>query len=263
MARYLPLTFFTCTSIPLLYTTAALYDLHTSHRKIHKWIKIATVPTYTHITQYQTLKKGMQYHQPFEWNALFNAHDKNKYFNTLAPTTKLTYSLIALNTSIHALKLISPIHIWQKAFMHIPLSNRRFTLATSVFGHGSITHLAFNMLTLESFMPLVGNDRIFNQSIPHLLAFYLSAGIASSYAQVLSCKIKPTRLAVPFLGASGAIFALMGLFTVQNPDAQFNLFFIPYAISAPKLMGALMAFDAIGVIKGFKYLPLGHAVILI
>ncbi|KAM0179079.1 hypothetical protein ACHAPC_008139 [Botrytis cinerea] len=92
-----------------------------------------------------------------------------------------------------------------------------------------------------------------------MTAFYLSTGVLGSWAQALSAGLRPSVPAVPFLGASGAIFALIGAFAMQHPEAQFQIMFIPYPFAAQELLGAAMLFDLLGVCGAYKTLRLGHA----
>ena len=83
------------------------------------------------------------------------------------------------------------------------------TLITSMFLHGSILHIGFNMLFLLVFGPsveyLCGHVRF--------LAFYLLCGIAGGIAQVA---IAPGSH-VPAIGASGAIAGVLGAYLINFP----------------------------------------------
>ncbi|MFN2461759.1 MAG: rhomboid family intramembrane serine protease, partial [Candidatus Velthaea sp.] len=78
------------------------------------------------------------------------------------------------------------------------------TILTSMFLHGSILHLAFNMLFLFVFGPdieyLCGHVRF--------LAFYVLCGIAGGIAQVA---VGPGSH-LPAIGASGAIAGVLGAY---------------------------------------------------
>ena len=88
------------------------------------------------------------------------------------------------------------------------------TVVTSMFLHGGILHIAFNMLFLFVFGP----------AVEHLcgpvrfLAFYLLCGIAGGIAQVA---IGPGSH-VPALGASGAIAGVLGAYLVNYPFATIS-----------------------------------------
>jgi membrane associated rhomboid family serine protease len=86
------------------------------------------------------------------------------------------------------------------------------TLVTSMFLHGGILHIGFNMLFLFVFGPAV------EYLCGHLrfAAFYLLCGIAGGIAQIA---VGPGSH-VPALGASGAIAGVLGAYLVNYPLAQ-------------------------------------------
>jgi membrane associated rhomboid family serine protease len=89
----------------------------------------------------------------------------------------------------------------------------------SMFLHGSIFHIAGNLLFLWVFGRRV-EDRL--GRLAYLL-FYLAAGIVAAAAQVIA---DPSS-SVPFIGASGAIAGVMGAYLVWFPRARINtLFFV-------------------------------------
>ena len=85
-------------------------------------------------------------------------------------------------------------------------------LFTSMFLHGSWMHLLGNMW----FLWIFGNN--VEDSMGHLrfLAFYLLTGLIAAGAHVLSSP----GSAVPTVGASGAISAIMGAYAVLYPKAR-------------------------------------------
>jgi membrane associated rhomboid family serine protease len=86
------------------------------------------------------------------------------------------------------------------------------TLVTSMFMHGGLLHLAGNMLFLWVF----GNNIEDSMGRPRFVAFYLLGGLAALAAQTL---IDPNA-AVPTVGASGAIAAVLGGYAVLYPKAR-------------------------------------------
>lgn len=108
-----------------------------------------------------------------------------------------------------------------------------WTLLTSVFMHGNFFHLFINMFVLFSLGSLC--ERIIGRK--RYLAFYLVSGIISSLFFVLfayflggndlGAKIfgNTTAFAV---GASGAIFAIAGLFMILTPKLRFAIIFLPF-----------------------------------
>jgi len=78
------------------------------------------------------------------------------------------------------------------------------TLFTSMFLHGGLMHLGFNMWYLWLF----GNNIEDRWGIPLFLLFYLSAGI---FSMLLYSALIPEKLGnIPAIGASGAISAVLG-----------------------------------------------------
>jgi membrane associated rhomboid family serine protease len=97
------------------------------------------------------------------------------------------------------------------------------TVFTSMFMHGGILHIAFNML----FLWIFGNNVEDSMGRPRFLLFYLLAGIVASYAQALLA----TSSTVPAIGASGAIAGVLGGYLLLYPRARvltvvFIIFFV-------------------------------------
>jgi membrane associated rhomboid family serine protease len=86
------------------------------------------------------------------------------------------------------------------------------TLLISMFMHGGILHIAFNMLFLWVF----GNNIEDAMGRLRFIAFYLLAGIVAIYAQSL---VSPDSL-VPQIGASGAVAGVLGGYALLHPRAQ-------------------------------------------
>ena len=83
---------------------------------------------------------------------------------------------------------------------------------TSMFMHGSLFHLAGNML----FLWIFGNNIEDSMGRARFVAFYLLGGLAALAGQVL---VDPSA-AVPTVGASGAIAAVLGGYAVLYPRAR-------------------------------------------
>jgi membrane associated rhomboid family serine protease len=86
------------------------------------------------------------------------------------------------------------------------------TVLTSMFMHGSILHLGGNML----FLWIFANNIEDSMSKVRFIVFYLLGGLAAIALQVL---VDPDS-AVPTIGASGAIAAVLGGYVVQFPGAR-------------------------------------------
>jgi membrane associated rhomboid family serine protease len=86
------------------------------------------------------------------------------------------------------------------------------TIVTSMFMHGSLLHLAGNML----FLWIFGNNIEDSMDEFRFVVFYLVGGVIAVAAQVL---VDPNA-AVPTVGASGAIAAVLGGYAVLYPRAR-------------------------------------------
>lgn len=124
----------------------------------------------------------------------------------------VTASIIAVNAIVFLLELLRGetfITSWSLVPADIVAGRHLFTILSSMFMHGSFSHIIGNMVFLWAFGPeiedLMGRGRY--------LVFYLLGGFAATFAQVA---VDPTST-VPNLGASGAIAAVMGGFLVTYP----------------------------------------------
>ncbi|MBP8612942.1 MAG: rhomboid family intramembrane serine protease [Candidatus Atribacteria bacterium] len=101
-----------------------------------------------------------------------------------------------------------------KVFGTVPSGNVPWllTFITSIFLHGSWSHVIFNMLYLWIF----GNNIEDYLGHFHFVIFYLLAGIFSSLVQV----IVMSQANVPIIGASGAIAGVMGAYFLFFPRSK-------------------------------------------
>jgi membrane associated rhomboid family serine protease len=92
------------------------------------------------------------------------------------------------------------------------VSMETITLITSQFLHGGLLHIGGNMLYLWIF----GNNVEDHFGRLRFLIFYLVGGIVAAFTQVA---VDPTS-AVPTIGASGAIAAVLGAYLILFPRAR-------------------------------------------
>jgi membrane associated rhomboid family serine protease len=107
------------------------------------------------------------------------------------------------------------------------------TAFSSMFMHGSILHLGGNML----FLWIFGNN--VEDAMGHLryVAFYLLGGLVAVAAQVL---VEPDA-AVPTIGASGAVAAVLGGYILLYPRARVvTLIFIVFFFTILELPAILI-----------------------
>ncbi|MCU1440297.1 MAG: hypothetical protein JWP85_1294 [Rhodoglobus sp.] len=117
----------------------------------------------------------------------------------------VTWSIIAVSVLVFALQNIpgSPVNTFG-VYRPVLTLLLPWTMITSVFLHASILHILFNMYSLFIFGPIL--ERAIGRG--RFVALYLISGFGGSVAVLL---LNP---AGGVLGASGAIFGLMGAFFV-------------------------------------------------
>ena len=121
-----------------------------------------------------------------------------------------------------------------------------FSLFASMFIHGGWLHLGGNML----FLWIFGNNVEDRMGPVAYLAFYLSAGLVATYAQVAT---DPSST-IPQIGASGAIAGVLGAYLVLYPHARvltLVIFFFITMVELPAvvvlgLWFVLQAFQGVG-----------------
>lgn len=104
------------------------------------------------------------------------------------------------NSQIDAIVRSYQLVAWGSNEGHLTLHGQWWRLVTSMFLHGSVLHIAFNMLALWQVGQLV--ERLFGSL--RFFALYMIAGVCGSLASVL------WNPHVNSVGASGAIFGILG-----------------------------------------------------
>ncbi len=112
-----------------------------------------------------------------------------------------------------------------------PEKNVYLALIYSMFLHGSVLHIAGNML----FLWIFGNNIEDRIGIPGYLGFYLAAGVVASAAHIL---VQPAST-IPVVGASGAVAGVMGAYLVLFPNVRIRslVFFMLVDVRAKWLLG--------------------------
>ena len=115
----------------------------------------------------------------------------------------ITTKLVITNIGLYAMQMFFPkiTRLGAKRSDLIMEGKELHRLVTPVFLHGSITHLLMNTFSLQNIGPEV--ERLFGGG--RYLSTYLLAGVAGN---VMSAYNSPN----PSIGASGAVFGLMGAY---------------------------------------------------
>ena len=127
----------------------------------------------------------------------------------------VTATIIGVNSLVFILELIGGADFVRR-FSLVPADivagHNLITILTSMFMHGSWSHIIGNMVFLWAFGPEI--EDLMNRE--RYLLFYFLGGLAATFAQISA---NPSAT-VPNLGASGAIAAVMGAFLVTYPRDQ-------------------------------------------
>lgn len=146
--------------------------------------------------------------------------------------------LISLNLITWDFIAIQPANIFQGKYI--------WTFLTSMFMHAGFLHLFVNMFSLffvgSLIEKIIGRKRYFN--------FYILAGLISGLLFVLSSLIITSDFNAYAVGASGALFGLIGLMMFLTPNLKVYIMFIPIPIkikyAAPGMLIVLWVISIAG-----------------
>jgi len=135
-------------------------------------------------------------------------------------------AIIAINVII-SFKGFDDLYFFRKYEFHVGSirSGEQVRMVSSAFLHADIPHLAFNMLTLYFFAPVVygnlGN-----------LSFVLIYFGSLLFGSLLTMLFHKDDYSYRAIGASGAVTGVLYSAILLNPDMSLFLFFIPIPIPA-------------------------------
>ncbi len=150
----------------------------------------------------------------------------------------ITYLLLAINVAVFiwqqrlpAQEVEAVLHQYGAVPIDIVHGERLYSLLTSIFLHGSWTHLLGNMLFLwifgDNIEATIGSGRF--------LLFYLLGAMAAHLGHIWFY----AGSTIPVVGASGAIAAIMGAYFVMFPGSRIIVwfFFLTFRVSAFVFLG--------------------------
>lgn len=185
-----------------------------------------------------------------------------------APTRsfpRVTIGLIAVNVAVFVFELTAPdtgslfrrYGLVPVAFVGSSLPAALPTLVTSMFLHGSLLHLASNLLYLWIF----GSNLEEAVGPARFAALYGLAGLGGHVAQILA----ESGSTVPTLGASGAIAGVLGAYLLRFPGARIHTFlylifvFGNFRVPAAVVIAAWLALQLLGGVGSLAGDPSGIA----
>ena len=136
----------------------------------------------------------------------------------LAEKPTVTFVLIGINVIAFLLMLVSGIDQaatqWGMFPPSIAIDNEWWRLLTSAFLHGGWLHIAFNMYVLYALGPSL--ERVLGHS--RYLVLYLMAALGGAV-----CSYAFSDVMTVSVGASGAIFGLMGALVVAGRKLRYDI----------------------------------------
>ena len=157
-------------------------------------------------------------------------------FQNITPITK---NIIILNVIVFILSntFLPQMYYFLVAYFPLAPEFKSWQIVTHMFMHGGFMHIAFNMLTLASFGPLL--ERFLGEK-KYILLYFLS-GLGAYALNSLWIYYEMVNngnefMNVAMLGASGAIFGVVAAFTALYPNAEMMIMFIPFPIKAKILL---------------------------
>lgn len=126
-----------------------------------------------------------------------------------SPTVQ-TAGLILVAFIIQKVGLFAGLFTIHQVYLALPVELNPWTVLTSVYAHGGPGHLIDNLIALVIFGLLV--ERVTTLTRYH--AFFITTGVVAGLAEVFVGAAFGAEVLV--VGASGAIFGLMGYFLTGN-----------------------------------------------
>jgi membrane associated rhomboid family serine protease len=137
-----------------------------------------------------------------------------------------TPALIALNCLIYGMDLWaskSGYGTVSQYWAYVPGESAWPTMLLSAFAHAGLLHLAFNMW----FLHLVGGQIEERMGSIGFVVFYLAGAVCSSFGHwiIVQVTLEHTLAPAGLIGASGAIYAVLGAYLILYPFEDFRFWY--------------------------------------
>ena len=173
---------------------------------------------------------------------------KKKRFEGISVTTKLIFVNVLAFVIFWALMVLNILPLDYIALNPESILYKFYfwTFLSSMFMHGGIFHLFVNMVSLFFVGSLI--ERILGKK--RYFWFYIVSGLFAGVLFVLSPFVFPSDWGTYAVGASGALFGLVGLLMVLTPNLKVYMMFIPIPIkmkyAAPGMLIVLWIISVAG-----------------
>ena len=156
------------------------------------------------------------------------------------------YALLGVNLAVYGLWQLPRCWGFLQKYMLLQKSNipSNWSIIGSAFSHQEFWHLGMNMLALWSF----GTSIASMLGTANFFSLYMNSAIAGSLFSLWYPRIARMALMGPSLGASGALFGVLGCFSYLVPHAKILLFVFPIPGGAWVAFLASVAWNAAGCV---------------
>ncbi|KAK6500529.1 hypothetical protein TWF481_010872 [Arthrobotrys musiformis] len=174
---------------------------------------------------------------------------KDRLFPQIPMAIATIGGIIAANFVILLAWRIPPLwRVLNTHFVQCPGDPRVFSLLGSVFSHHTIWHFAANMAGLF----FIGSPLCEQIGRGNFLALYVSSGVLASFTS-LAVNVFTRRFHVFGLGASGAVFGVLGGYAVLNPDTELYFVLLPlFTLKAATIATAMGVWEFTSLIFGWS-----------
>ncbi|KAF3914486.1 P-beta [Arthrobotrys entomopaga] len=159
------------------------------------------------------------------------------------------WGIVAANGLVFLLWRIRP--LWKflnTYFVQRPGDPRFFALIGNTFSHHTFWHFGANMLGLF----FLGTTLCEQIGRGNFLALYLASGGISSFAS-LAFNVLTKRFFIFGLGASGAVFGVVGAYATLNPDRELYFILLPFfGIKSATLVTGMGVWEFLSLVFGWK-----------
>ena len=186
--------------------------------------------------------------------------------NNIQRASPIVFNLIIINVLVflaqsflqqYDLTSLGALHYYQSPLF------KPVQIVTSMFMHGGISHILFNMFALYIFGSIL--ERFWGSK--RFLFFYLICGLGASVAEQFMVPFSAEKFAQAIstmeggdaaqlaaiykeqyssLGASGAIMGLMAAFAYLFPNTEMMILFVPFPIKAKYIVPVYVLIDLFG-----------------
>jgi membrane associated rhomboid family serine protease len=142
----------------------------------------------------------------------------------------VTFILAVINIGVYIFTYKN-IGLYQYLFGFIPTAPKFYTIITYMFIHANLSHILGNMLML--FVVGLTVEQVLGKL--HFFIVYIISGIIAVFFDIVGRLIFHISFSLPFIGASGAVFGLVGLLVMLKPFEKIPTF-ITLLFALPLIM---------------------------